>query len=326
MDSYRHDSHYGHDEHKPSRGQHWQTDAGAFVRESFRQNNFWLRIMQEHALFIRLGLPCDETALIREAEKLEELFRELRAELRRLPHKEEAFRCFNNEVIQALGKIIDYKSTVLERLITCNLGGSNLPLLIDHVRREAIRFRVILLRLQNGIKVPVAEQALQEEIFWLRIMGEHAHFIAHLLDPSERPLVGQSLQFAENFETLRLQAKDLESMEIPRAFENWLLPEKLAGCPLPPGFGDLPGPLLIPRLVRFNEEVIDLTKEIRDFKEVALQLIEACQVLSIIPPLLADHVLREAEMALEDLRIVGRKISNHDHLRQDGRESKDHLN
>jgi hypothetical protein len=326
MDSYRHDSRYQRYEHEPSQGRHLQTGAGAFVRESFRQNNFWLRIMQEHSIFIRLGLPCDETALIREAEKLEELFKGLRAELRKLPHKQEAFRAFNDKVIEALGKIIDYKSTVLKRLITCNLGGSNLPLLIDHVRREAIRFRVILLRLQNGIKVPLAEQALQEEIFWLRIMGEHAHFIAHLLDPSERPLVCTSLQFAESFETLRLQAEDLESMEVPQAFENWLLPEKLAGCHLPPGFGDLPKPLLIPRLVRFNEEVIDLTKGIRDFKETALQLIKACQVLSIIPPLLADHVLREAEMALEDLRMIGRKISNHDHLCQDDRESKDYLN
>jgi len=293
--------------------------ADNFVRESFRQNNFWLRIMQEHALFIRLGLPCDEVKLIREAEKLQELFKGLRAELRRLPQKPEAFRAFNDEVIEALGKIIDFKSTVLERLITCNLGGSNLPLLIDHIRREAIRFRVILLRLQNGIRVPLAEQALQEEIFWLRIMGEHAHFIAHLLDPSERPLVKQSVLLAKSFETLRLQAEDLESMEVPRAFENWLLPEKLAGCPLPPRFGDLPKPLLIPRLLRFNEEVIDLTKEIRDFKEVALQLIEACQVLSIIPPLLADHVLREAEMALEDLRIIGRKISKFDQPQEEDR-------
>lgn len=293
--------------------------AEYFVRESFRQNNFWLRIMQEHALFIRLGLPCDEPELIRDAEKLEELFKRLRAELRKLPHKPAAFRAFNDEVIKALGKIIDYKSTVLERLITCNLGGSNLPLLIDHIRREAIRFRVILLRLQNGIKVPLAEQALQEEIFWLRIMGEHALFIAHLLDPSERPLIKQSVQFADSFETLRLQAEDLESMEVPRAFENWLLPEKLAGCPLPPGFGDLPRPLLIPRLVRFNEEVIELTREIRDFKEAALQLIEACQVLSIIPPLLADHVLREAEMALEDLKIIARKLSRVDHPQEDNR-------
>ena len=126
MGSYKNDSCYPRRDHKPDQV-HMQTNTDKFIRESFRQNSFWLRIMQEHALFIRLGLPCDETALIREAQRLEDLFKELRAELRRLPHKQEAFRCFNNEVIQALGKIIDYKSTVLERLITCNLGGSNLP-------------------------------------------------------------------------------------------------------------------------------------------------------------------------------------------------------
>ncbi len=315
MDNY--DSRYQRYEPRDNQGK-TSSDAGDFfVKESIRQNSFWLRIMHEHALFIRLGLPCDETALIREARELEELFRGLREELKRLPHRQQALRRFNDEVIAALGKIIDYKSMVLKRLITCDLGGSNYPLLIDHIRREAIRFRVILLRLQNGIKVPLAEQALQEEIFWLRIMGEHALFIAHLLDPSERPLIRQSVQFAESFETLRLQAEDLESMEVPRAFENWLLPEKLSDWPLPSGFGDLPRPLVIPRLVRFNEEVIDLTKEIRDFKEIALQLIKACQVLSIIPPLLADHVLREAEMALDDLRVISRKISKDTLLCQD---------
>ncbi|WP_420794776.1 DUF2935 domain-containing protein [Desulforamulus reducens] len=46
----------------------------------------------------------------------------------------------------------------------------------------------------------------------------------------------------------------------------------------------------------------------RDFKQTALQLIEACKILSIISPLLADHVLREAEMALMDLKIIQAKI------------------
>jgi hypothetical protein len=36
----------------------------------------------------------------------------------------------------------------------------------------------------------------------------------------------------------------------------------------------------------------------------ALNLIKSCTVLSIIPPLLADHVLREAQQAIEDLKIV----------------------
>ncbi|HZK43164.1 MAG TPA: DUF2935 domain-containing protein [Syntrophomonadaceae bacterium] len=299
MDSFKYDPRHHQPEH-----------STRFIKESFRQNNFWLRIMQEHALFIRLGLPCDETALIKEAMRLEDLFRKLREDLRRLPAREEVVRRFNAAVIEALGKIIDFKSRVLKGIITCKLGGNNFPLLVDHVRREAIRFRVILLRLQKGIKVPVAEEALQEEIFWLRIMGEHAHFIAHLLDPSERPLVKQSLDFAKDFETLRLQAEDLESMEVPRAFQNWLLPEKQSGHCLPAEFDDLPKPFVIPRLARFNNEAISLTEDIRKFKQIALQLIEKCEVLSIIPPLLADHVLREAGMAIEDLEIVGREISH----------------
>lgn len=282
-----------------------------FVKESLRQNEFWLRIMQEHALFIRLGLPCDETELIHEAIKFENLFRKLREELRRLPPKERAVRSFNDEVIEALGEFIEYKSVILKGLITCKLGGSNFPLLIDHIRREAIRFRVILVRLQKGIKLPSAEEALQEEIFWLRIMGEHAHFIAHLLDPSERPLVKRAFEFAKEFETLRLQAEDLESMEVPQAFQNWLLPEKSSGH-LPSDLRDLPKPFVIPRLVRFNNEAIGLTKEIRDFKQTALKLIEKCEVLSIIPPLLADHVLREARMAIEDLEIIGRELHHFD--------------
>ncbi|MTI79564.1 MAG: DUF2935 domain-containing protein [Firmicutes bacterium] len=281
-----------------------------FVKESLRQNRFWLRIMQEHALFIRLGLPCDANDLIDRAKKLEELFAKLRMRANETPKNKEAVRKLNRDVIEALEKIIDYKSDVLGLLVNCNIGGSNYPLLVDHIRREAIRFRTILLRLQNGIELPLAEKVLQEEIFWLRIMGDHARFIAHLLDPSERNLVEQSFNFAERFETLRLQARDLESMVVPRTFENYLLPEKdIVKMPIPPEFGDgLPNAFLIPRLERFNEEVIMATEDIFEFKETAKQLIEACKVLSIINPLLADHVLREAGMALEDLGIIEQKL------------------
>lgn len=274
-----------------------------FVSVSLRENLFWLQIMQEHALFIRLGLPCDEVALIREAQRLENLFKSLLARARKTPRTPDAVRKLNEDVIKALNKIIDFKSRLLKLIITCRIGGSNLPLLIDHVRREAIRFRMILIRLQNNIKVPIAEEALQEEIFWLRIMGDHARFIAHLLDPSERMLVNVSRKFADRFETLRLQSCDLNSMEVPRSFENFLLPADKIGKPVPLDVGrGLPSAFVIPRLQRFNTEVIDATKDIREFKQKALQLVKTCTILSIIPPLLADHVLREAEKALEDLK------------------------
>ena len=280
-----------------------------FVEVSLRENRFWLRIMAEHALFIRLGLPCDETELINEAQELEKLFRNLLEQAQNTPKKEEAVRKLNKKVIKALDRIIDFKSRVLKRIITCKLGGSNLPLLIDHIRREAIRFRVILLRLQNDIEILPAEEALQEEIFWLRIMGEHARFVAHLLDPSERKLVNRSRDFAKQFEKFRFQARDLESMEAPRTFECWLLPSDKCGKNLPSEFGkELPKAFVIPRLKRFNREAIQLTEEIKEFKKTLLQLTQSCEVLSIIPPLLADHILREARKALEDLTNVEKML------------------
>lgn len=281
-----------------------------FVKESLRQNRFWLRIMKEHALFIRLGLPCDREDLIAEARDLEAVFNQLLdLSCNFYNPTPDNIRRFNSRVIEALNRIIAFKTTVLNELITCQIGGANYPLLIDHVRRESIRFRTILIRLQNGLKIFPAEEALQEEIFWLRIMGDHAHFIAHLLDPSERGLVLQSQSFADGFERLRLQARDLESMEAPRTFENWLLPENIIFQPIPLCIGNsLPNSFVTPRLIRFNTEVLNAVKEIRDFKETALKLIEGCKVLSLIPPLLADHVLREAEMALQDLLLVEKQL------------------
>ena len=284
-------------------------DQSFFITESLRLNRFWLQIMSEHALFIREGLPCGETELINEARQFENIFAELKARADQTPSKCEAVLALNRDVIPALDQFINFKTNLLNRIITCRIGGFNYPLLIDHVRREAIRFRTKLLELNNGISSPPAEMALEEEIFWLRIMGDHARFIAHLLDPSERPLVTRARQFGEEFEILRLQGEDLQSMLVPQDYENHLLPADLMGCPLPQGFGNLQRPFIIPRLQRFNGEVITATMGIRDFKATALDLIEACQVLSLISPLLASHVLREAQMALEDLALIERQLN-----------------
>mgnify|MGYP000958307022 CR=1 FL=1 len=280
-----------------------------FIVESLRQNRFWTQIMAEHSLFMGQGLPCNEMELINEAMQLENMFLNLKAMADQTPATREAVLNLNNQVIQALEQIINFKSNLLRRMITCNIGGFNYPLLIDHIRREAIRFRANLLKLNNGINTPLAEYALEEEIFWLRIMGDHTWFIAHLLDPSERMMVINVGKMADGLETLRLQAVDLQSMLVPRDFENHLLPANAMGNPLPPGFGNLPQPFVIPRLRRFNSEVQEAVAGVRDFKQTALQLIETCKVLSLISPLLASHVLREAQMALEDLGILENRLN-----------------
>ncbi|MTI83654.1 MAG: DUF2935 domain-containing protein [Firmicutes bacterium] len=71
-----------------------------FIEEFLRLNLFWLRIMSEHALFIKLGLPCEEVALRSEAEQLQKEFARLLNEAQQIaknPTKNEVFR-LNREI------------------------------------------------------------------------------------------------------------------------------------------------------------------------------------------------------------------------------------
>lgn len=236
---------------------------------------FWLRIMKEHSFFLRLGLPCNETQLIQMAQNFETRFTQL----------EEKSLCLKpnndvdplaNEALTAVLELIQFKTLVLDRIIECNLGGSNLPLLVDHIRREAIRFAINIVRLRRGELMTPTEELINDEVFWLRIMADHSKFIVHLLDPSERKFIGQAQMFSDTFDSLRCQAEDFESI--------------LEITPRP-----------IPSLLRFSGDVIDAGTDIRNFKVAATQLLSKCEILSLIPPLLGDHIRREAERFIQDV-------------------------
>lgn len=94
----------------------------------------------------------------------------------------------------------------------------------------------------------------QVERFWNQIMLEHALFIRGLLDPTENDLINASNEFAEDY--ARLLAKSGEMND---------------------------------RTITLNETV-----KLRNFKAAGAKGIQNCKIRSIILPLLADHVLREA--------------------------------
>lgn len=236
---------------------------------------FWLRIMREHSLFLRLGFPCNETKLIQMAQSFEARFAKLEEKSLCLRPDSEVDK-LAQEALTVVLEIIQFKTLILDRLIECNLGGANLPLLVDHIRREAIRFAINIIRLCRGELMTPTEELLHDEVFWLRIMADHAKFISHLLDPSERKFVSQAQMFSETFEELRCQAEDFESI--------------LEITPRP-----------LPSLLRFTRDIEEAGIDLRNFKAAATQLLQECKILSIIPPLLADHVRREADRFLQDI-------------------------
>lgn len=243
-----------------------------FVVRSLEEVRFWSRIMKEHSLFLKLGFRCEDTQLINEANQFYAIFEKIenRANAFTFGTDPNVIKRFNEEVHIAVTYIWAFKRKILGLILTCQLpGANNFPLLVDHVSREANYFRNRLTELNLGRLEPLPDAIIDENVFFLRIMADHAKFISHLLDPSERKLVEQANNFSQEFDQLLFQAKDLESMR--------------------------PQSQTKPLLDQFLDQNKVSVKSLRDFKRTARELIEQCRIKSIIHPLLADHVFREAE-------------------------------
>lgn len=167
-------------------------------------------------------------------------------------------RSLNSNARPVLDGLIDFKSRVLNSVLSCNLFTANYPLLIDHILREAKLYRAHLQALESGQGVEETIKSI--ELFWDQIMLEHALFMRGLLDPSEGELINTSNTFAQEYTDLIEKAKaSTDSM-----------------------------------LSMVTRETLEETKKYRDFKAVGTKGIAECKIRSIILPLLADHVLREA--------------------------------
>ncbi|ADL51226.1 DUF2935 domain-containing protein [Clostridium cellulovorans] len=186
---------------------------------------------------------------------------------------EAAVRNLNTRAMKAVRALINYKTEILDGMLSCKLFTVNYPLLIDHVRREAMLYYNMLYRLQKGIEIDMAREAVEQQRFWNRIMAEHAKFIRGFLDPTEETLIMTANNFAKEFDQLTAESI------------------KLNDC-----------------ISDVVEEDLQATKKIRNFKSQATEGLLDCKIRSIILPLLGDHTLREANHYLRLLKIFSKRV------------------
>jgi hypothetical protein len=249
-----------------------------FVPLAMNEICFWLRIMKEHALFICLRLPCEQTELREDAQKFYNVFEDLEHRVCAV-HSGEDLACFVEQITVAVKNIFIFKRHVLHLLIECKLcGGSLSPLLVDHMSREALYFQKLLQKFRDSAMCYPVDAMVSENVFWLRIMADHLQFIRGLVDPTERQLLGQLKSLNEDFDQLGLQARDLDSI-------LWHFRPN-------------------DDLIRVEREVMVATVRLRDFLAALECLIKDCAALTTAPPLLADHVRRETEHFLRILEQI----------------------
>jgi hypothetical protein len=165
----------------------------------------------------------------------------------------------NRTAINLVEDLVDFKKQVLTEIGKCNLFTTIYPSMVEHVINEANTYHNALTDLESG-RLFNLKNIKQDKLFWDHIMMEHAQFIRGMLDPSEKNLLDIANDFANDYEGLLVRLK--QSMEMSMA-----------------------------NLIKEN---ISLTTRFRDFKTAGVKGILECKIKSIILPLLADHVLREA--------------------------------
>lgn len=170
--------------------------------------------------------------------------------------KREKVRCLNRTALRLLDGLISLKEEVLQKVLCCEMYTANYPLLIEHIIREARLYREYVSAIErNG---DLSDQCMKDtECFWNRIMMEHALFIRGLLDPTETELFSSANEFARQYAVLLENCRNAQSKTL-------------------------------------RADSLEETLKFRDFKTAGVKGISQCKIRSLILPLLADHVLREA--------------------------------
>lgn len=182
----------------------------------------------------------------------------------------------NQRAIEATTVLADYKSKLLQNILSCRTFTFNYPLLIDHLLREARFYLKMLATLQNRQVVDLKRDIIDQQVFWNRIMAEHAYFIRGLLDPTEEDLFETAHRYGKEFDKLTKQAQTMTE-------QTTILP-------------------------KLSFQTYDATVGLRNFKTASTEGLLQCKIKAIAVPLLADHVTREANHYLRILNSFTRRL------------------
>lgn len=237
-------------------------------------------IMAEHAFFFALLMP-EELAPKERAEALRfsEVFATLHEQIdAAAPPARGELKIFANNVVEQIKPFIEYKARLGDAQRSGKLRSLVWPLFFDHTQHEAERWSRRLKTLAGGESEFDKAEVTK---FWTNIMDEHARFVAHLLDPDEYELIEQAMSASRVFADLHqggVGGVAAAAFHEPGAVVNSLVenPETSA--------------------------VLSAAETILDFKTKAARGIEAARIKSIIDPRLADHVRREAQKFVDELK------------------------
>lgn len=245
--------------------------SGILAQRSLDEIRYWSRNLKEHAAILRLGFTIDQPQFVQETEKYHTLFEEFEKKSDEWIHdadQENTFR-LQSEFYQSVTHFWSFKRNILELILSSKMVCNHYPLHVDLLSREAVYVMSVMQQLHRGTNDPLPDGMMRGMIFYHRVMVDHTKLLCQMLDPTERELQAEALEFSFQFEQLLLQAVELDTMR--------------------------PHGKLIPQMERFLRVSTDNVRSLCGFKKQIHQLLLRGKLKSRIHPLLAGHICHEAD-------------------------------
>ena len=240
---------------------------GADLNDMLSEHRFWLSVMGDHARFLFYALAPNETGeqhgiqnFILNFDNLTSLAQQRLSmpdisELHQKAQKET--RLFHAYKLQLLALLLSGR-------INIQLSGTS----INHMVNETEEYQRLIESFLEG-QVPLYYPIHYHQLWLLNAAG-HAFAIASNLDGTEKDMLEQSLEYERLFKNLYLKSIEL----------NGFMRTKLNS---------------FPALERLNTQSEDLTASFRGFLGNLYSLCRDGGLLGSFTPLMADHMIREAD-------------------------------
>ncbi|PKM74414.1 MAG: hypothetical protein CVU91_00675 [Firmicutes bacterium HGW-Firmicutes-16] len=290
-----------------------------FITKSLDLNLFFLRIMKEHAFFLELGFAPKDAKMASDAKNFRMEFERLLTEAVELSNGNVSYEAvesrqlvtqytseaekltgfytgkpfnlnltrremmlspsggrssdierrvdmLNHRAFRLTSSLADFKGRLLQDVLSCKTFTTNYPSMIQHMLAEASYYMEMLESLIEKKHLAETTNILNEEVFWNDKMSGHAKVMAGQFDPSEGELINIARMLAQEFDELINEAKVALTMPCASAAVTY--------------------------------DSTEATQRLRAFKISGLEGLWECRIRSIIIPILADHILREANYYL----------------------------
>lgn len=164
---------------------------------SIAENTFWNEQNMEHAKFFIMLMPGAELNRERgEAERFQKTFASQLAKSKTARLDRGNYAAFNRSTVEMVKPFVEWQRKMSDLQASGKLRSLVWSTFFDHTALEAERFARRLEQFSRGDTSTDMKEAAG---FWTQIMGEHADFIAHLLDPAERDLIMKAMQTGDTF-------------------------------------------------------------------------------------------------------------------------------